>query len=67
MILSDFMDLLILEPGYTSFYRKAQVDPVFEYKRKALDSNMVEKMEVQVSEIYSPDAAQDNFYFTAKL
>jgi hypothetical protein len=61
------MDLLLLEPGFTSFYRNAKREKTQDFKRKILDSKSVDKMESKLSEIYSPETLEDNFYFTAKL
>jgi hypothetical protein len=61
------MDLLLLEPGFTSFYQKTEREKTQNVKRKIMDSKSVDKMESKLSEIYSPETLEDNFYFTAKL
>ena len=61
------LDLMILEPGYTSFYEKTQKTKTMEFKRNVLEPAKVDKMETSLTEIYSPENTSDNFWFLAKL
>ena len=61
------LDVEILEPGYTNFYEKTQKTKTMEFKRKVLEPGKVDKMETSLTEIYSPESTNDNFWFLAKL
>lgn len=61
------LDLFLLEPGYTSFYKKAVLEEIPEFSKNPFDGKNVDKMENNLSEIYSPEDKKDNFWFLAKL